>query len=95
MCRYSYRGGECANRHIESLECIGEDNCQHAQANVLTKRGQTGLSGECGLERWLGLYCERHGRFFCPGKDGCASPEMYMKRFEEHRALKTGRTMED
>lgn len=85
MCRFSYSSGACANRHVESLKCVGEDNCQHAQTNMLMKKGSTGPSGECGFDKWLGLYCERHGKFFCPGKEGCATPETYLRHFEAHQ----------
>lgn len=85
MCRYSYRSGACANRLVDSLECIGEDNCQHSGTNVLTRKGIHAASGDCGFDRWLGLYCEKHGRFFCPGKEGCGTPEAYMRSLEVHR----------
>jgi len=85
MCRYSYRSGACANRHVESLECLGEENCRHSEANVLTKRGYSGSAAECGLDKWMGLYCERHARFYCPGKDGCHTPELYMRHLTAHQ----------
>jgi hypothetical protein len=85
MCRYSYRSGACANRHVDSLECVGEENCTHSQMNTLMLKGSTGPSSECGLDKWLGLYCERHGRFFCPGSEGCETTELYMRRFSEHQ----------
>ncbi len=77
MCRYSYRSGACAHRLVESLECVGEDNCEHSSLNVMTRRGGAEQPGSCGVDRWVGLYCEKHGRFFCPGKEGCATPEDY------------------
>lgn len=85
MCRYSYRSGACANRHVDSLECIGEEKCQHSDLNVLTKAGASRDSRDCGHERWLGLYCEKYGRFYCPGTERCATPEQYMRHFEAHQ----------
>ena len=77
MCRYSYLSGACANKHVESLVCDGEEDCEHSEMNVLTKSRPTG-TGECGPERWLGLYCEKHRKFYCPGKEECPfhSPNM-------------------
>jgi hypothetical protein len=83
MCRYSYRSGACANKHVESLECIGEERCEHAQANVMVKRSAG--PEECGLDKWLGLYCEKYGRFFCAGKEGCGTHDVYMRHFTLHQ----------
>ncbi len=85
MCRYSYRSGACANRHVESLECIGEEKCEHSQMNVMTRKSPVGPAGECGSDKWLGLYCERYGRFYCAGRDRCETPELYMKHFTMHQ----------
>lgn len=85
MCRYSYRSGACANRHVDSLECVGEENCMHSEVNTLMRIGSSRPSTDCGLDKWLGLYCEKHGRFFCPGKEGCGTTDMYMKRIAEHQ----------
>ncbi|MGD9963504.1 MAG: hypothetical protein AB7S97_06380 [Thermoplasmata archaeon] len=82
MCRYSYSSGACANRHVESLKCVGEESCKHAQTNMLMKKGSTSPSSECGLDRWLDLYCEEHGRFFCPGKESGAALDPRMGRFD-------------
>ncbi len=70
-CKYGYLSGACANKHVDSLQCIGEDKCEFAYENVMTaiKAGH-GAEGR-GPERWLGLYCEKHGRFHCPGGDDC------------------------
>jgi len=85
MCRYSYLSGACANRHVDSLECIGQDKCEHSSLNVLTKvTAQRGIS-ECGHENWLGLYCEKYGRFFCAGKGNCATPELYHRHLSDHK----------
>lgn len=85
MCRYSYRSGACANQHVESLECIGEDRCEHSQVNVLMRKGSTCAPGECGLDKWLGLYCEKYGRFYCAGKERCDTHEVYMRHFTQHQ----------
>lgn len=79
-CRYSYLSGACANRHIDSLQCVGEEKCELSGLNVLVlkKPGQS-VEG-CGHEKWLGLYCEKHRRFFCPGKDQCASPDTSIRQ---------------
>ena len=95
MCRYSYRSGACANRHVESLECLGEENCQHSQVNILFKKGSTGHSQDCGLDKWLGLYCEKHGRIFCSGKDGCETPELYMRHLTSHQESLSRRPQEE
>jgi len=84
VCRYSYLSGACANKNVDSLECIGEGNCDHSEMNILTKRASPLSSEVCGADRWLGLYCERYKRFFCPGKDKCGSHEVYMRHFMEH-----------
>jgi len=95
MCRYSYRSGACANRLVESLECVGEEECQHAQTNILIKKGRTGDPSDCGLDRWLGLYCEKHGKFFCPGKEACETPGLYADRFEERQDMPARRPREE
>jgi len=69
---------------VDSLECVGEDKCDHSEINILTKHVHPLPSEECGVDRWLGLYCEKYKRFFCPGKDMCGSHEVYMRHFTEH-----------
>lgn len=49
------------------------------------KKGSIGPSEECGLHKWLGLYCEKYGRFYCAGKDKCSTPERYLEHFAAHR----------
>jgi hypothetical protein len=80
---------------VESLECVGEENCKHSGLNVLMRKGSTVSSGECGLDKWLGLYCEKHGRFFCSGKDGCQTPELYMKHFTANQESLARGPLED
>jgi hypothetical protein len=72
MCRYSYLSGACANKHVESLVCEGEEDCEYSEMNILTRRRSAG-TGDCGPEKWLGLYCERHRKFYCPGRNECPS----------------------
>ncbi len=95
MCRYSYVSGACANRHVDSLECIGQDRCEFSGMNILvgTRSSGTSASKECGHEQWLGLYCEKYKRFFCPGREHCVTPESYRKHLVIHqeRLLKLGR----
>jgi len=83
MCRYSYLSGACANRHVDSLECIGVDQCEFSALNVMTKAKSPEGFSDCKHESWLGLYCERYGRFFCAGKGNCTTPESY----HEHLSL--------
>ncbi len=80
---------------VESLECVGEESCQHAQTNILMKKGPTGSSQDCGLDRWLGLYCEKHGRFFCPGKEACETAGPHAKHFEGREYPAARRFMEE
>lgn len=85
MCKYSYPSGGCANGNIESLDCMGEDKCEFSGMNVLTRRSGDRAVKDCSGEKWLGLYCERYKRFYCPGKEHCATPESYMSRFIVHQ----------
>jgi len=90
MCRYSYLSGACANKNVDSLDCIGLDKCEFSGLNVLmTKPGVK--RAECGHEEWLGLYCDKYRRFFCPGREHCVTPESYQKNLViyEERKLRT------
>lgn len=70
-CKYSYLSGACANRHVDSLQCVGEDKCEYVGLNVMTaKRTELRTEGSKHTN-WLGLYCEKHGRFHCPGGEDC------------------------
>ena len=80
MCRYSYLSGACANRHIDSLQCVGEERCEFSGLNVLVLKKPVQNVEGCGHEEWLGLYCEKHRRFFCPGKEQCSAPETSMRQ---------------
>ncbi len=83
-CRYSYLSGACANKHVDSLECIGHEKCEFSGMNILMKQRHSRTAEDCGLEKWLGLYCEKYNRFFCPGKEHCVTPESYQKHLITH-----------
>jgi len=83
-CRYSYLSGACANRHIDSLECMGQEKCEFSGMNILMKQRHSRTAEDCGLEKWLGLYCEKYKRFFCPGREQCVTPESYKKHLILH-----------
>jgi hypothetical protein len=85
MCRYSYVSGACANKHVDSLECIGQDKCEFSGMNILVLRKPGRPIDECGHEKWLGLYCEKYRRFFCPGREHCVTPESYRKQLIIHQ----------
>jgi len=88
MCRYSYLSGACANKHVDSLVCVGIDKCEFRSLNVLEKPSPKGNS-DCRHEFWLGLYCEKYGRFFCAGESNCSTPESYHEHLLVHqRSLK-------
>lgn len=70
-CKYSYLSGACANRHVDSLQCIGEDECEFAGLNVMTAKKAGSATEATALTNWLGLYCEKHGRFHSPGSEDC------------------------
>jgi hypothetical protein len=83
-CRYSYLSGACANKLVDSLECIGHDKCEFSGMNILMKERHSRTAEDCGLEKWLGLYCEKYNRFFCPGREHCVTPESYQKSLNIH-----------
>ncbi len=85
MCRYSYLSGACANKHVDSLQCIGQDKCEFSGMNVMVLRKPQANAAECGHEKWLGLYCEKYRRFFCPGREHCVTPESYNKHLVIHQ----------
>jgi len=65
-CKYSHLSGACANKHVNSLQCVGEDKCQFSGLNVITsKRSEPGADPRGLHARWLGLYCEEHRKFHC------------------------------
>ncbi len=71
MCKYSYLSGACANRRVESLHCVGEEECEFSGMNILGAVGakRTTYDGVAG--KWLGLYCRTHGRYLCSDGDDC------------------------
>ncbi len=95
MCRYSYLSGACANKHVESLDCIGHDKCEFSGMNILVLRKGKAVPDECNHEKWLGLYCEKYQRFFCPGREHCVTPESYEKHLIIHqeRLMRRGEEM--
>lgn len=72
-CRYSYLSGACANKHVDSLQCLGEDKCEFAGLNVMTAKKAESREDGRSSDRWLGLYCEKHRRFHAPGGEDCTS----------------------
>jgi hypothetical protein len=84
MCRYSYLSGACANKHVDSLECVGVDKCEFHTLNVLTK-ARPGKAADCQHGSWLGLYCEKYGKFFCAGEENCSTPESYHEHLSNYQ----------
>ncbi len=72
LCKYRYKGDRCAHGLIDSTECVGEESCGHAN---IARRHK--YHDDCSKEHWCGLYCARYQRFFCAGKENCASAEDY------------------
>jgi len=70
-CKYSYLSGACANKHVDSLQCVGESRCEFAGMNILTARKAEHGADDSGVRKWLGLYCEEHRRFHLPGGEDC------------------------
>lgn len=93
MCKYSYLSGACANRHVESLQCLGEDECEFSDMNILGPLVSRDGSREGGANRWLTLYCETHGKYLCGRGDDCRAPSarppkppVYMQRRLDDRS---------
>lgn len=74
MCRYSYVSGACANRRVESIQCIGENECEFSGMNLLGASRDFKGDADPLAEEWHQLYCETHGRFLCKQKKDCAPP---------------------
>lgn len=72
MCRYSYISGACANKHVDSTECVGEDACKFSNTSYESVAAMGDSQYDPDTDRWLGLYCETHGRFLCDSGDDCA-----------------------
>lgn len=53
--------------------------------NILVLRKPGTHAESCGHEQWLGLYCEKYKRFFCPGREHCVTPESYEKQLIIHK----------
>ena len=74
MCRYSYISGACANKHVESTECIGEDACRFSNTSYESLASRNDSQYDIETDRWLSLFCETHGRFLCDDGEDCAPP---------------------
>jgi hypothetical protein len=72
MCRYSYISGACANKHVESTECIGEDACRFSNASYDSPVAGLGPQYDTETDKWLSLFCETHGRFLCDDSEDCS-----------------------
>jgi hypothetical protein len=72
MCRYSYISGACANKHVESTECIGEDSCRFSHVSYDSAASGGGSQYDADTDKWLSLFCETHGRFLCDGGEDCS-----------------------
>ena len=75
MCKYSYLSGACANRRVDSLHCIGEDECEYSGMNILGSHARLSRT-DPGSRRWLELFCKTHGRYLCNKGDGCVAPSV-------------------
>ncbi|MBN1678571.1 MAG: hypothetical protein JW880_08540, partial [Candidatus Thermoplasmatota archaeon] len=61
-----YLSGACANKHVDSLQCIGEEKCEFSGLNVMTAKGTQHIADPREPHaKWLGLYCEEHRKFHC------------------------------
>lgn len=74
MCKYSYLSGACANRRVNSLQCVGENECDFSGMNILGIPHGRDDAGDSEANRWLELYCETHGTFLCRKGVDCAAP---------------------
>jgi len=74
MCRFSYVSGACANRRVDSIHCIGENECEFSGMNLLGASHNINDHDPL-AEEWHQLYCETHGRFLCKRKGDCAPPQ--------------------
>ena len=84
MCKYSYLSGACANRRVNSLQCVGEDECEFSNMNILGLHSGKDDADSNGASRWLGLYCETHGTFLCKEGADCATPPARAERPATH-----------
>lgn len=74
MCRFSYVSGACANRWVESIHCIGEEDCEYSSMNILGASIRRNAEGYTLAQEWHQLFCEEHGRFLCDTGDECPQP---------------------
>ncbi len=73
MCKYSYISGACANRRVDSLQCVGEDECEFSNMNILGRPQGNADADNSGASRWLRQYCETHGTFLCKKGADCTT----------------------
>jgi len=74
-CKYCYISGACANKHVDSIQCVGEDKCQFSGLNVMTlRKHEREPDSHRPDTRWLGLYCEVHRKFHCDCRGGLSPP---------------------
>jgi hypothetical protein len=93
MCKYSYLSGACANRSVESLHCVGEDECEFSGMNILGPVTKDHARDTVGASKWLGLYCHAHGKYLCGEGSGCPTArerlphrtESFQSRFGDDR----------
>ena len=84
MCNYSYLSGACANRRVNSLQCVGEDECEFSDMNILGHPLGKDDADNSGASKWLGLYCETHRTFLCNKGADCAEPPTKPERPATH-----------
>ncbi|HTY46519.1 MAG TPA: hypothetical protein VMB46_02515 [Methanomassiliicoccales archaeon] len=40
---------------------------------------------DCSREQWFGLYCAKYQRFYCSGKENCATVESYLQHLTDFK----------
>ncbi len=92
MCRYSYSSGACANRRVESINCIGEEACKFSDSGYDSPIPGQDSRYDVGSDRWLSLYCDTHGRFLCERGDDCSPlrPRTGNVAYKQRRILDDG-----
>ncbi|OPY31905.1 MAG: hypothetical protein A4E32_01510 [Methanomassiliicoccales archaeon PtaU1.Bin124] len=80
LCRYRYKGRYCAHSAVHGRECQGEERCRVQPHRIVSWNDQN-----CSHERSYGLYCTKYQKFYCAGKDSCATPEAYMDSLVKFR----------
>lgn len=92
MCRYLYGDGKCAHPKNIAVKCIGEKNCQYREENLeddfmFEQESDDGCQGEednmCPNTK-CGVYCQKFGRFYCPGEENCKTEDDYFEQLNMH-----------